>query len=192
MDRPPHHCRVEAFAPGVGGGDYRGFLLEVCEVFTADVYRPVSEPAGHLRAQLRIGVEASLPRQRAVAERIWLRHASAAVDLQRGVKLPQVKSRLVGGGEQSLVAACQRLLAQRSAEGGAHVVETVGGSDREPLEERISGVDLHGVGERLSTVEVCDAYLGRVGVVVDYGLLREVCIVVFCIYLQCFAGNGNA
>ena len=119
-----------------------------------------------------------------------MRHASASVELQGGVELPEFERGLVGEGEECLVAAGEGFLHEFAAVGGLHVVEAVGGGEVEAFEEGVGGIDLEGVGVGLAA-QVGDVDEGGVGVVVDDGLLVEVGVVVLGIEFQGLAEEGD-
>ncbi len=70
-------------------------LRKSSEVFAAHIHREMAELAGNLCAQLLVSLETAVPRWRAVGCDVGVGHSSAAVQLQRHVKLPLLERRFV-------------------------------------------------------------------------------------------------
>ena len=145
----------------------------------------MAEPAGNLGRHLFVSLEAIFPQ--AINRR---GHTSATIQLQRGIKLPEAKGCLVAGRDETLVATGERFLHQFAAVGTLHVVPSPGCGQFQPLHYRVGGIHLYRVGVRLA-IEVSDAYLIGIAVVVDDGLLTEMRVIIFGIQFQRLAEHRN-
>ena len=145
----------------------------------------MAEPAGNLCRHLFVSLEAIVPK--AINGR---GHTSATIQLQRGIKLPETEGCLVAGRDETLVATGQRFLHQFTAVGTLHVVPSPSCRQLQPLHYRVGSIHLYRVGVRL-TIEVSDAYLVGIAVVVDDGLLTEMRVIIFGIQFQRLAEHRN-
>ena len=185
MNWSPHHRGVEGAAPRVGSIDDGLFLAEACEVLATDIDGEMTEPAGDLCRHLLVTMEVLVPKP---IDRG--RHASATVQLQRGIKLPDVEGRLVTGCDEALIATGQRFLHEFATIGGLHVVPTPCGCQVQAFDDGVGGIYLEGGGIGLA-VEVGDANLCRGAVVVDDGLLVEMRMIELGIQLERIAEQGD-
>ena len=101
----------------------------------------MTEPARNLCRYLFVGSESVVPQTID-----WSRHASATIQLQRSVELPDAERRLVAGGDETLITAGERLLHEFAAIGTFHVVESPGSSEFKTLDDGIGSVNLEGIG----------------------------------------------
>ena len=117
MDGSPDHRSVEVHAPGVVNSDDGVLLFATCDILATGIDAPMAEETGDLCIQLFEALVTAIPRRDAVGGNIWIWHTPATIELQRRIKLPLAQTRLILGGNETLILVGEGLFTKYTAVG---------------------------------------------------------------------------